>query len=144
MPILVSCPNCRTSLKAPDSAAGRDVKCPSCGTPFPVPYGGADIPQEAARQPQGYDDRGPYRDDYRRDDYDDRPPPRYERREPEGQGTGVQLGFGVASLSIGAVGIVVALIPCIGWYFGLWIGGLGLVLGLVGLIVGMCQKGRGL
>src|SRR5262245_66675128 len=38
MPIPVTCPSCQTTLKAPDHAAGRQVKCPRCGTAFPVPH----------------------------------------------------------------------------------------------------------
>ena len=34
MPITVSCPNCAKSLKIPDTAVGKRVKCPACQTPF--------------------------------------------------------------------------------------------------------------
>jgi hypothetical protein len=39
MPILVECPSCRAKLNAPDSAAGKKVRCPKaeCGTLVPVP-----------------------------------------------------------------------------------------------------------
>ena len=37
MPIVVTCPGCPTKLSAPDSAAGKQVRCPKCGTPAPVP-----------------------------------------------------------------------------------------------------------
>src|SRR5262245_46906171 len=137
MPIPVSCPNCRTSLQAPDSTIGRHVRCPSCGTTFPV----HDVPEAILDVPR---DRGPAR--YRDDDYDYGPPrrrPPYEM-QPEGPNTGVQLGFGVAALAVGAVGVVISVFPCIGWYFGLWIGGLGIVLGLVGLVVALAQQGQGL
>ena len=33
----ISCPNCSTSLKLPDSAAGKNVKCPKCGERFQAP-----------------------------------------------------------------------------------------------------------
>jgi predicted Zn finger-like uncharacterized protein len=146
MPIPVNCPNCGTALKAPDSAAGRTVKCPRCSTPFAVPAGGeppfgavssAPPPARAAAQPPGYDNPDAY------DSYPDedrgyrRPPPR-----PSG-GTGVQLGLGIASLSVGAAGLVIGMIPCIGFFPGLVAGGIGLVLGIVGLIVALTQQGRG-
>ena len=39
MPILVVCPGCGTKLNAPDSGAGKKVRCPKpgCGTLVPVP-----------------------------------------------------------------------------------------------------------
>ena len=37
MPIEVSCPGCGKKLRAPDSVAGKRVKCPQCSTPVPVP-----------------------------------------------------------------------------------------------------------
>jgi len=39
MPILVACPGCGAKLNAPDSAAGKKVKCPKagCGAVVPVP-----------------------------------------------------------------------------------------------------------
>jgi hypothetical protein len=147
MPIPVNCPNCGTGLKAPDSAAGRTVRCPKCSTQFGIPAAGAQplgsvsaapLPayQPAPQPPSGYDNYDNYRDEgpgYRR-----RPPPR-----PSEPGTGVQMGMGIASLSVGAAGLVIGLIPCIGFWPGLIAGGIGLVLGLVGLIVAMTQQGRG-
>jgi hypothetical protein len=37
MPIVVTCPSCPTKLSAPDSAAGKAVRCPKCGATAPVP-----------------------------------------------------------------------------------------------------------
>ena len=37
MPIVVTCPKCPTKLSAPDSAAGKAVRCPKCGAAAPVP-----------------------------------------------------------------------------------------------------------
>lgn len=39
MPILLTCPACMTKLKAPESLAGRKIKCPKCGSPVAVPSG---------------------------------------------------------------------------------------------------------
>src|SRR5438874_343967 len=50
---------------------------------------------------------------------------------------------GIASRSVGAAGLVIGMIPCIGFFPGLVAGGIGLVLGIVGLIVAMTQQGRG-
>ena len=46
--ILVACPQCGVSLKAPAGLAGRAVKCPSCSAVTRVPE-----PQPAAAAPQG-------------------------------------------------------------------------------------------
>ena len=143
MPIPISCPSCGTALSAPDSAAGRTVKCPKCSTPFTV--------ADAGEQPRGsvvpFSARhaGPPRQDYQEYDDEDRGYRRSYRREaPSGSGTGVQLGMGIASLSVGAAGLVIGMIPCIGFIPGLAAGGIGLVLGIVGLIVAMTQQGRGI
>src|SRR5262245_26890235 len=37
MPISVVCPQCGAKLNAPDSAAGKRVKCPKCQTAMLVP-----------------------------------------------------------------------------------------------------------
>ncbi len=152
MPIPLSCPNCHTNLQAPDTTAGRMVKCPSCGTPFPVPQQGADIPEAVldSAPPPPRRREPEYREDYRDDDYDDEGPPRRRREryrdpyQPSGPGMGLQMGMGIASLCVGAAGLMIAMIPCIGFYPGLIAGGVGLVLGLVGLIVAFTQQGRGI
>lgn len=37
MALTVTCPSCNRSLKAPESLAGRRVKCPGCSVPFDIP-----------------------------------------------------------------------------------------------------------
>lgn len=37
MPLSVACPVCGTRLRAPDSSAGKRVKCPECGEVVAVP-----------------------------------------------------------------------------------------------------------
>lgn len=37
MPIAVKCPGCQAALKAPDTLAGKRVKCPKCQGVIPVP-----------------------------------------------------------------------------------------------------------
>src|SRR5262245_12569458 len=102
MPIPVSCPSCGTGLKAPDTAAGRRVKCPKCATPFAVPAVGEAAafqapppppsrPRQAAAPPRGYEDDA--------DPYEPRPGPRQIRRAPPA-GAGLQLGLGIASLAV--------------------------------------------
>jgi TM2 domain-containing membrane protein YozV len=48
MPIVVTCPSCGSKLKAPDTAAGKKLKCPKCQAPIAVPGAAADAPQPAA------------------------------------------------------------------------------------------------
>lgn len=60
MPIDVACPGCRKTLRAPDTVAGKRVKCPQCGAAISVPqpvsappaaYGGvADLIDEAINE----------------------------------------------------------------------------------------------
>jgi hypothetical protein len=60
MPITVACPSCRKTLKAPDTAAGRKVKCPGCGTALaipalqkdPTPFDDLSVPTSATSRPR--------------------------------------------------------------------------------------------
>jgi hypothetical protein len=147
MPIPVSCPSCGTGLKAPDSAAGRKVKCPKCATPFAVPAPGADFgaevqaapprPVAAAPAPPARRAAPPPPDD----EYDDAPPP---RRRGGGDGnTGLQLGLGIAALSVGAVALPFAFIPCFGMFA--WpLAAVGLIVGVVGLVIAFSRQSQGM
>jgi hypothetical protein len=160
MPVTVTCPNCATKLKAPDSAVGRKVKCPKCEgviavptahvepvdrarrgvqaePPDPVPYPAS--PSRRRRQDDDEDNDRPLsrrrREEDYEDDYDDDRGP--SRREPA-QGGGLPMGLGIASLSVGVLGLLIALIPCVG-AFGWPICAVGLVLGVVGLFLGISK-----
>ena len=39
MPIAVSCPECSSGYRVPDTAAGKAIKCKKCGTRVPVAAG---------------------------------------------------------------------------------------------------------
>jgi len=157
MPILVTCPNCSSSLKAPDNAVGRKVKCPKCGGVIAVPAAEEEAvdlaklgvqaePPDAAppapvsrrRREDDYEDddrsRRRGRGDDHDDDYDDE-----HRRRPSREaatGSGLPMGLGIASLSVGILGLLVALIPCVGALS--WpVCGVGLILGVVGLLIGI-------
>jgi hypothetical protein len=54
------------------------------------------------------------------------------------------MGLGIASLAVGAVGLVLALIPCVGLVFGLPVAVVGLLLGVAALIVAFARGGQGL
>jgi ribosomal protein S27E len=41
MPIETTCPGCQRRLRAPDHAAGRQIRCPNCGQTLAVPEAGA-------------------------------------------------------------------------------------------------------
>ncbi len=49
MPTKINCPNCDASLKLPDAAAGRKVRCSKCSTPFVAPA--APSPEVTMRPP---------------------------------------------------------------------------------------------
>ncbi|MBS0261338.1 MAG: hypothetical protein JSS02_05225, partial [Planctomycetes bacterium] len=46
MPISCECPDCGKRLKAPDSAAGKKVTCPGCGSKISIP-----LPESADAEP---------------------------------------------------------------------------------------------
>lgn len=48
MTITVTCSQCAKTFKAPDTAAGRKARCPSCGHAFEIPKPGAEIPAAQA------------------------------------------------------------------------------------------------
>ncbi len=39
MPVSIACPNCATTLKAPDEVIGKTVKCPKCQESFTAQVG---------------------------------------------------------------------------------------------------------
>ena len=99
MPIVVTCPECSTKLSAPDSAVGKQVRCPKCGaaapvtatasaapalapTPAPEP---APAPPRAKPKPAEADEDNRPRKKLRRDeeDADDDPPRKKKRRDDE-------------------------------------------------------------
>lgn len=45
----VTCSNCQTKIRVPDSAAGKKGKCPKCGTIIAIPA--LDAPEEVAPEP---------------------------------------------------------------------------------------------
>ena len=51
MPIKMNCPSCNKTLSSPDSAAGKNAKCPACGTVMVVPTGVFDAGEPGAAGP---------------------------------------------------------------------------------------------
>lgn len=118
MPIVVTCPKCPTKLSAPDSAAGKAVRCPKCGAAAPVPLyiPAEEVPvieatvappkakpkpvvadagddddrprKKARRDEEDADDAAPRKKKKKRYDDDDDDPPRRKRRNAGGGGSG--------------------------------------------------------
>src|SRR5262249_4154612 len=95
MPISLSCP-CGARLNAPDTTAGKKVKCPKCGDPIAVPAAAGfevvdEKPVPAARPRRRVeddeDDDRPARSRRRDDDEDDRP--RKKKRKAKSGGVPV-------------------------------------------------------
>lgn len=53
MPIQVACPSCKSTFNAPDDAAGKTAKCPSCGGPITIPAATAEEVFDAEETPGG-------------------------------------------------------------------------------------------
>jgi predicted RNA-binding Zn-ribbon protein involved in translation (DUF1610 family) len=51
MPIKMNCPSCGKTLSAPDTAAGKQAKCPACATMMLVPTGVFDAEEIAPGSP---------------------------------------------------------------------------------------------
>jgi hypothetical protein len=133
----VKCPQCRSELEAPSSAAGKAVKCPDCGTRIEVPAGTGIRPRSARDEPEEVqEERRPRRrrvrddeDDYD-DEYEEEDRPRRRRRdgyEDEGIATLIPYKNGKALAAYYAG--VFSLIPC----FALILGPIALVFGILGL-----------
>ncbi|HKA07915.1 MAG TPA: hypothetical protein VKD71_11705, partial [Gemmataceae bacterium] len=79
------------------------------------------------------------RDDYDvRDDYEDGPGGG-PRRGPPGPGINV---CGVIALVLGIIGLLISLIPCVGFFVGIPLAAIGLLLGIIGIFTGK-RTGRG-
>jgi phage FluMu protein Com len=110
MPIDVRCSECSTKLRAPDTAAGKKIKCPKCQTIIPVP---APESEEAAVAPVDREpDPTPAEEDEvlvaprrRPEPEGDRPPRRAPQRD-----TSQAESSGTAPLILGIVSIVLALV----------------------------------
>jgi hypothetical protein len=74
---IISCPSCQRKVQVPETLAGQDVQCPTCGATFVAQIPGAAPPSQSppadnwdvtAERPASWSDRPP--PDYRRG-YDD-------------------------------------------------------------------------
>jgi hypothetical protein len=166
MPIDIQCSNCSTTLRAPDTAAGKKVKCPKCEAVLPVPVAAdnglavspappppppepmvmAKAAPAPSRRREEEDDRPSRR---RRDEDDDvdfrrRRGPRRDAHETESTGT-IPLVLGIVSIVFSVIAIPLSFMGCcppIAFIAG-GMAGLGLLLGAGGLVAAFIQK-RGL
>lgn len=91
MAIAVLCPGCNARLNAPDSAAGKNVKCPKCATLMTIPSATADddfevvddSPQSPGRAAPPPATRKPVKTDVMLDDDDDDDRPRRRRDDDD-------------------------------------------------------------
>jgi hypothetical protein len=120
MPILVVCPRCGANLNAPDSGAGKKVRCPkpNCGSLVPVPAfveaePVEEVEDELDEQPRSKRRRNDDDDDRSRsrkrrrddDDGDDDRPRRKQQRKKSGMGTGLVVAIVIGSiLLLGGIG----------------------------------------
>ncbi|MCS7044757.1 MAG: hypothetical protein NZO58_00220 [Gemmataceae bacterium] len=149
MPIVVTCTGCGASIKAPDDAAGKKVKCPKCTTVLPVPesVAAADAIQATTPPPRvaaadDWDDEPRKRRRRSDDDFDETQP---RRRDIRARSSGGVNGLAIAGMVLGIVGIVVVFIPCVGWLLGILLGIVGAILSGIGLgTASSAGSGKGL
>jgi hypothetical protein len=138
LPIVVTCASCATRIKAPDSAAGKKVKCPKCATPVPVPAPDVeplDEPDERGAEKQI--ERGRHQEDE-----DERPARGRRPNSPRVGGRKEVSALGVVSLVIGGLGFLFSLIPCVGLFALPWVG-IGLLCGIAGFFVARSRPNTG-
>ena len=159
MPINVTCPSCSATLRAPDTAAGKQIKCPKCQTVITVP--GATAPPESQMSPAppppmasaapakavvpDYEEDDRPRRRTREDEDDDRPRRRWRRSSGDGanqssSNNGLSIGLGIGAIAMGLLAAVFSLVPCCGAFVAWPAGGIGLLLGLIGLAVCLMAK----
>jgi hypothetical protein len=160
MPINVTCPSCNATLRAPDTAAGKKIKCPKCATICNVPAAQAPVEEvveqvAAAPPPRRVEEERPRaRDDEDRprrrreeeeDEDDDRGRRRRRRRDAQESepGTGLQIGLGIGSLVLGVIAMPFAFCVCLS-FVSVPLASVGMLLGIVGLVVALLNQRRGL
>jgi hypothetical protein len=126
---IISCPSCKRKVQIPQTLAGQDVQCPTCGATFVAQLPGAAAPSgggaperwETTERPASWSDQPPAREAPPYDDWGDygRPPPDdygrvggYRRRD-------FAPHRGALILTLGIIGIVLCnLTAPIAWIMG--------------------------
>jgi hypothetical protein len=151
MPINVTCTQCGTTLRAPDTAAGKNIKCPKCAAILPVPA----APEPAAAAPPPPPPMAtaapapPRRDDdydrpsRRRDEDDDYEGRRFRRRDQNNEPSGtLPMVLGIISIVLAVIAIPLAFMGCCPpiAFIAAGIAGVALLLGAGGTIAAIFQK----
>jgi tricorn protease-like protein len=151
MPININCPECNMRLQAPDSAAGKKVKCPKCGGVATVPpQRAASVPVDERMEPPTPTRPRPVAPAQAERPYPERPSgaePLSEYPEVRGYSAPPRKainGLGIASVIVSSIGLLFSLIPCLGWIVGVPVSSIGLLLGAIGLIVALATKKQGI
>lgn len=102
MPIAVLCPGCNSRLNAPDTAAGKTVKCPKCQAAMVIPA--PDAEPEVEDTPPPKRSAAPPRKRSAEGDDDDRPRKKRKKAATSGPPVGLLIGGGLALLLLLAGG----------------------------------------
>ncbi len=149
MPIAVACPSCGARFNAPDGFAGRKISCTTCKLPLRVPTkpGAPPVPavyEEPDPPVQTVPSAPPRTRGPRQPDrvVELLPAHRAEETEASPPSAAFSIALGIAALVLGVVAFGLSWIPLIG-VFTTALSGLGLLLALVGGLVAIARRGRG-
>jgi tRNA_anti-like len=132
MAVRLTCPECDHKWSVADDEVTSKVSCPECKASFTSRRAGA---RAVADRPTRFRD----------DEDDDRDYTRPRRRmsaAPDAPPIRDVSVLGIISLSVGAIGLLIALFPCT-FFIGGPLAGIGLLLGSIGLIVSLAGKKSG-
>jgi transcription initiation factor TFIIIB Brf1 subunit/transcription initiation factor TFIIB len=133
MPIHVNCPDCNKSYKVDEKYDGKKIRCKDCGAIIEVyatPLSPDDEEEYYAQEERSERRRRRIRSDD--DFYPSSSAPK----------SNISQVLGVLAIVLGAIGLVLSFIPCIG-FIGLPAAGLGLILGIIGIFVPEAAKTNG-
>jgi phage FluMu protein Com len=155
MPISVSCTNCSATLRTPDTAAGKKIKCPKCQTILSVPVAAASelkaapIAAPGSRPQRQAEDRAlpsPGESDGGHSDDDGEEPRkrRGKRRGKRSQASGaaglVGMCAGGAALLLGLLGLVLCFAGTTSLAFAA--GGVGFLVGVAGAVIVLSSRDK--
>jgi regulation of enolase protein 1 (concanavalin A-like superfamily) len=137
MPVITECPSCGRKVRLRDDSPARAVRCPACGTAFPV-----DAAEEAALSARPLPP--PMRARVVDEDAEERPPLRDRRRRGRSQAAPfVGLVLGIVALVIALGALAVSWVPYVN-LAGLACGMLGIFLAFLGMVLAIVRGRYGL
>lgn len=111
MSTVVACPGCATKLSAPDTAAGKQLRCPKCGATVPVPAATAPAPEPLPLPPPDDEDEKPRTKKAKRADGEDQKPRTKKKRRDGGGDGGDDLTRKTSKAKkIGGAGIIIGVV----------------------------------